>query len=464
MTEVIGDFIRALRANDVRVSTSESIDAGEALGLVGFGSREVLRHALGAALAKSEDEERAFNETFDRFFAFDQFAEPAAANEASSAQDPASGAQGGRAAAPGAPGGGGMGAPMPGHLADMLEKNDQAALQMALAEAARHVGLNQIRLFTQRGRYTREIMEEMGLDGLSTLIESLEAQGGEAARRAERLGEARAQLREQVRDYVEKQLQLFTKNSGRQLREDMLSRMRLTNVDRSDARILRGLVQKMSKRLVALHARRKKIDRRGQLDVRRTIRANIEFGGLMFHTVWKRTKVDRPKVIAVCDVSGSVAQVARFLLMFLYSLQEVLPKVRSFVFSNRLGEVTDEFGRETIEEAIKLALRDYGGGSTDYGRALRDLEALAMDDIDHRTTVLILGDARSNFGDPRADILKKIHARAKRVIWLNPESRTLWGTGDSEMRRLSPYCDRAVTCASIRDLERVVSELLRSAV
>jgi len=463
MTEVIGDFIRALRANDVRVSTSESIDAGEVLGLVGFGSREVLRHALSAALAKSEDEERAFNETVDRFFAFDQFAEPVAASDPSPAQDPASGVQGGSAPAPGAPGAGGTGAPMQG-LAGMLEQGDQAALQMALAEAARRVGLNQIRLFTQRGRYTREIMEEMGLEGLSALIEGMEKQGGDAARRAEQLGEARTQLREQVRDYVEKQLQLFTKNSGRQLREDMLSRMRLTNIDRSDARVLRGLVQKMSKRLIALHSRRKKVDRRGQLDVRRTIRANIEFGGLMFHTVWKRRKLDRPKVIVVCDVSGSVAQVARFLLMFLYSLQEVLPKVRSFVFSNRLGEVTDDFERESIEEAIKLALRDYGGGSTDYGRALSDLEALAMSDIDHRTTVLILGDARSNYGDPRADILKKIHARAKRVIWLNPESRPLWRTGDSEMKRLSPHCDRALTCASIRDLERVVSELLRSAV
>jgi hypothetical protein len=307
-------------------------------------------------------------------------------------------------------------------------------------------------------------MEEMGLDDLNALIDTGERQGGEPARRAEKLTEARTQLREQVRDYVEKQLEIFTRNSGRQLREEILSRVRLTNVDRSDAKILRELVRKMAKRLTALHSRRKKVDRRGQLDVRRTIRANIEYEGLMFHTVWKRRKIDRPKVMAVCDVSGSVAQVARFLLMFLYSLQEVLPNVRSFVFSNRLGEVTDDFKVLEIDAAIMLALRDYGGGSTDYGRAMTDFEALAIDDIDHRTTVLILGDGRSNYGDPRADILKKIHARAKRVIWLNPETRSLWGTGDSEMKRLAPYCDKAVTCASVSDLERVVSDLLRSAV
>jgi uncharacterized protein with von Willebrand factor type A (vWA) domain len=465
MTEIISDFIRALRAADVRVSTSESIDAGEVLSLVGFHSREVMRHALRAALAKSEDEERAFNETFDRFFTFEPFAEkaPSPSEATLEKQESANGEQDGSASMPGAPGSGGERAPA-SNLAEMLERGDQAALQMALAEAARRVELNRIRLFTQRGRYTREIMEEMGLDDLNALIDTGERQGGEPARRAEKLTEARTQLREQVRDYVEKQLEIFTRNSGRQLREEILSRMRLTNVDRSDAKILRELVRKMAKRLTALHSRRKKVDRRGQLDVRRTIRANIEYEGLMFHTVWKRRKIDRPKVMAVCDVSGSVAQVARFLLMFLYSLQEVLPNVRSFVFSNRLGEVTDDFKVLEIDAAIMLALRDYGGGSTDYGRAMTDFEALAIDDIDHRTTVLILGDGRSNYGDPRADILKKIHARAKRVIWLNPETRSLWGTGDSEMKRLAPYCDKAVTCASVSDLERVVSDLLRSAV
>mgnify|MGYP002622280853 CR=1 FL=1 len=107
---------------------------------------------------------------------------------------------------------------------------------------------------------------------------------------------------------------------------------------------------------------------------------------------------------------------------------------------------------------------DFGGGSTDYGRAFEDFQSLAMNDIDHRTTVLILGDARSNYGDPRSDILKLVHARARRVIWLNPEPRSMWNSGDSEMRRLAPYCDRAITCASLQDLERVVSDLLRSAV
>jgi len=484
MSEVLGDFIRALRAADIRVSTSESIDAGNVIDLVGFGDRATLRDALSQVLAKSEDEKQAFTDTFDTYFSFEQFkkrpasVDEAAANENDGSEGQESEEKGGEGESgeggdPSQSGnssspGGGSGGERQGErasapdLVSLLERGDQTELQMALAEGARQAQLNRIRLFTQRGMFTRRIMEFMGLDGLNDEVERRERAGkGESAAR---LVQAREELRGQVRDYVEKQLEIFTANSGRQLREEVLAQMRLSNVDRSDMRIMRDLVRKMAKRLIALHSRRKKVARRGTLDIRRTIRANIEFDGLLFHTIWKKTKVDRPKVMAICDVSGSVAQVSRFLLMFLYSLQEVLPNVRSFAFSGELGETTELFEREKLEQALALVLRDFGGGSTDYGRAFEDFEALAMDDIDHRTTVLILGDARSNYGDPRSDILKLVHARARRVIWLNPEGRSMWNSGDSEMRRLSPYCDKAVTCASLKDLERVVSELLRSAV
>ncbi len=162
MTEVLGDFIRALRASDVRVSTSESIDAGNVVDLVGLDSRDVLRDGLALVLAKSEDEKQAFRETFDKFFSFEQFKSRAPgdagdeSDEASDDADEGSPQQG--QAGGGAPGqGGGMegepsGAPAQmGDLVAMLESGDQAALQMALADAAREAQLNRIRLFTQRG-------------------------------------------------------------------------------------------------------------------------------------------------------------------------------------------------------------------------------------------------------------------------------------------------------------------------
>lgn len=485
MSEVLTDFIRALRQADVRVSISESIDAGRAVELVGYEDRTVLKHSLSQVLAKTEEEKEAFSATFDRYFAFDQFKPQKRERDKTESEDGAEAeaegggdgeGEGGQAEQGGAPGsgGGGMNAGQPGEggeaapppdLLAMLESGDRIALQVALEEASRAANLRQIRLFTQRGMYMRRIMEEMGLEGLENAMEAAARQAtpeGEA--RAEEIREMREELRGEVRNHVERALELYTANAGKKLREEVLSQVRLTNVDHRDAVVIRHLIKKMAKRLVALNARRKKRKLRGQLDVRKTIRKNIEYDGLLFDIVWKSEKVDRPKVMAICDVSGSVAQYARFLLMFLYSLTEVLPQVRAFAFSGHLGEVTDLFDREGLEVAMSEVLRDYGGGSTDYGNALKDFEMLALDDVDHRTTVIILGDARSNNTEPRADILDKVHDRARRVIWLNPEPKSLWNSGDSVMRSFTPHCDRAQTCASLKDLERVVSELLRTAV
>ena len=475
MTEVLTDFIRALRAADIRVSTSETIDAGAVLEAIGYDDRLLLRNALAQALAKTEDEKEAFGETFDRFFAFRQIDKPAGARDEGESEEqpppapqagdnqPGQGSGEGQGGGSGqAQGGAGASAAEP-DLVELLESRDQARLQMALAEAARAEQLNQIRSFMQRGLYAYRILQRMGLAQLDRVINE-EGQAPEPARqqRGQRLSAAREDLRLQIRDYVEKQMQLFTANAGRRLREEVLSQIRLTNLDASDLRVMRQLVAKMAKKLVSLHARRRKVDRRGVLDVRKTIRANIEFDGLMFHTKWKQQRIDRPKVMVVCDVSNSVAPVARFLLMFLYSVQEVLPKVRSFAFSNALGEITELFEKNDMDEALAEAVKKHGGGGTDYGQAFVDLADLALDDIDRRTTVLIMGDARSNYIDPRADVLKLIHERARRVLILNPERKASWDTGDSVMSKLTPYADRAISCASLKDLRRVVSDLMRA--
>ena len=139
-----------------------------------------------------------------------------------------------------------------------------------------------------------------------------------------------------------------------------------------------------------------------------------------------------------------------------------MPKVRSFAFSSDLAEVTELFERNKIEDAIAKALRDYSGGSTDYGQAFVDFKKNCLDDVDNRTTIIILGDARNNYGDPRTDILKEMYDRCKRLIWLNPESRNSWTVGDAEMRRYSAYCHQVEECNSLMHLERIVGNLLRT--
>ncbi|MCC7121708.1 MAG: VWA domain-containing protein [Gammaproteobacteria bacterium] len=455
MSGMLGDFLQALRAADVRVSTSEGLDAAAVLGTLGFRDRALLKTALSQVLAKSLDDKTRFDTCFDLYFqaeALDALAPDAAVSDDAA---PDADTAGRDTKSPDEP-------VDPSALEALLDGGDRARLQLALATAARAAGIGDIKLFTQRGMYARRILEAMGIEPLERRL--YELRRDEDVEAADRLRARLAQLRDEVLALVDRQLLLLTANAGQRLREEILRETPLTRAEAGDFRIMQKLVGRLAKRLVALHSRRRKIAQRGVLDVRHTIRRNIEFDGLLFDVVWRRKKVERPKIIAVCDVSGSVANLARFLLLFLYSVSDVLPKVRSFVFSSVLTEVTALFATHDVEEAVSLTLQRHGWGSTDYGMAFAQLVEQALDDIDHRTTVLILGDARSNYGYAGLRELRLIHERAKRVIWLNPESRAFWSVGDSEMLRLATACDRVETCRSLRQLERVVGELMRSAV
>ncbi len=472
---MIADFIRVLRAADIQVSPAEAIDAAAVIDAVGMRDRSLLKYALSHSLAKTETEKLAFDECFESYFlppeprptTSDPQQDAAEDNQQDQPQDDDAGEQQGddesnsQASAEASAEAGAQDGP-PASLTDMLEANDQAALQAAMAEAASAAGVSEARLFTQKGMFSRRIIEQMGLQELNRDIH--EAEGGGDGERADKLKQGRAQLLEDIQDFVERQIAMRTKNAGRLLREDALSRIRLSNLDRSDMKIMRNLIRRLAKRLASRHARRRKKSRRGMLDVRRTLRRNLSFDGNLFELAWRRTKVERPKLIVLCDVSGSVAAVSRFFLMFLYSLDEVMPRTRSFVFSNRAGEISDLMREVDVDEVMEQALRQYGGGSTDYGMAMQDLAEATLDKIDHRTTVMVLGDARSNYGDPGHLVLKEIHQRARRVIWLNPEAEAVWDSGDSEMRRLGAYCTQVKMCNSIRHVERVLDDLLRQSV
>jgi uncharacterized protein with von Willebrand factor type A (vWA) domain len=305
-------------------------------------------------------------------------------------------------------------------------------------------------------------MDQMGLPDLNQEIGELKQAPTIPERRlGQQLKSRKDFLREQVRDFVEQQFLLNADVSGKRLREELLRKVKLSNVEHRNFRLIQEIVYKMAKKLSILHSRRKKVFKRGQLNISRTLRNNMAYDGAIFDLHWKSVKIDRPKVFAICDVSGSVANYARFMLMFLYSLEDVMPKVRSFAFSSDLAEVTDLFQRNKIEDAIAKTLRDYSGGSTDYGQALADFKRLCLDDVDNRTTIIILGDARNNFGDARAEILKELYDRSKRVIWLNPEAKLGWNTGDSEMRKYGAYSHQVEECNSLIHLERIVGNLLR---
>lgn len=470
MQKVIGDFIHALRHHGLPVSPAETLDALQATELVGLENPKRLKTTLSLTLAKNLKDRAQLEILFDQFFQLsaeadesdesvleDERTEPHRGIEQDQNSDmstaPEESQQENSETTP---------APVSSPLAQQLLANDQSSLEVAIASAGTAQGASEMQLFTQKSQVTFRIMQQLGDRALNQELAELSEQPENLAL-VDHLQQARQQLREQVSDYVEQQYLLFTQKSGEQLRENNLKKIKLTNIDHSHYQQMTRLVQKSAKRLASMHSRRRKVTKRGQLDARKTIAANAAFDGFLFHTKWKSTKVDRPKVMVLCDVSGSVSRVARFLLLFLYSLQDVLPRVRSFVFASDLGEVTDSFDRDDIDIAIAKIMDEWANRPTDYGIALEDFKSLALKDIDKKTTVIMLGDARNNNADPKSEIWEEVYRRSQRVLWLNPEGRYSWNTGDSVMSEYAPHCSLVEPCNSLRDITRILGTLLQRA-
>ncbi len=190
---------------------------------------------------------------------------------------------------------------------------------------------------------------------------------------ADRLENRIEALRDQARDLVERNLLLFARGETEKFREELLKSARLSNLERRDLERMRVLVRAMAKRLAARYAKTRRRRLRGHLDVRRTLRKNMGWGGVPFVTVWKQKRIEKPRVMVLCDVSGSVAAMAQFLLMFLYALNEALKDIRSFAFAGSLIEVSDILEAEPIETAIAKIMQAIGFGSSNYGNSLARL-------------------------------------------------------------------------------------------
>ena len=475
----LNKLIKALRLSHVPVSIGESIDAMRTMAYVGYEDRTLLRDSLAITMAKTDEEKATFYRLFDLYFSREQV-KPSSSETSSDADRNASEGdadndnqpqsdteQNGDAQSQ--PGGQSMGQPggIPqgegsgqASLMELLQDGNELDLALAMERAAQRVGLENIRFRTQRGMLARRMLEEMGLNDLEQQMMDLYRDGDDAG--AQELADVRRDLLERAREYVDQQFEIFGEAATEQFMDDHLETKRLSGLDSHDVERMKKLIRRMAKRLIAKHSRRRKLKNRGTVDIRRTMRANAGLDGVPVHLIWKHKKKDRPKVVVICDVSQSVAAYAKFLLMLLYGLNEVIPDLRSFAFSNQLHDIDDILRDEDIDGAIKKVVLRAGGGSTDYGQALDDLRSDYWDAIDRRTTVIILGDGRSNHGDPRIDLFRELQGQSKAILWLCPEPRSLWGTGDSEIPRYKPFCNTLRQCGTVKDLERAVDQILKS--
>lgn len=449
-------FVSALRNADVRVSPAETLTAFDVVRRVGIADQALLKDSLSLALAKSQDEKSRFDDTFERFFFQLAFQEPAKRTFLAKFD-----AQADRQAAIEA-----LQGEISAELVDAVAavlNDDRTVLAVKVQQVADTLNIHEISSLREKSVFARQIAEALAIPELETY-----ASGGDGA--GEISDELRSLLRylrhyfhEEIRAYVDAQYRLHADASGKRALLEAALKSNLNQLPQAYHDEVRRVVQKLADKLAKEHRRRARQTDRGVLDLKRTLRRNVAYDGSVFDLRWRQRKRERATVFVLCDVSNSVARVARFLLLFLYELNDVLPSIRAFAFSSRLGEITDMMRAKPSEAAIEEALFSWGKGNTDYARAFMDFRELCGMDLNPRSTLIVLGDGRNNYYDPRPDVFKELAARAKQTFWLNPETRDQWREGDSEMRRYAPHCFRVETCNKIRDIERFADRLLVAA-
>jgi uncharacterized protein with von Willebrand factor type A (vWA) domain len=224
-----------------------------------------------------------------------------------------------------------------------------------------------------------------------------------------------------------------------------------TGRDVSEAR---DLVRELGARLRGRLARRERALRRGRLDLRRTLRAAASSGGVPLWLRRRGRRPGRPDLVVLCDLSGSVAAASELLLGLVAPAARHFRRVHLFAYVDRLVPVSIEHGHVAPGGALDLYAR------SDFGRVLADLWATQRAALGRATLVLVLGDARNNRLPPRAGPLRAVRERVQRVLWLVPEPRARWDTGDSVLRLYAPSCDAVVECLTVGGLVAAVRSAL----
>jgi uncharacterized protein with von Willebrand factor type A (vWA) domain len=471
MQKKVIEFTNLLRKSGIRVSVAEGIDAFNALDELSLDDRDVFRDALRASMVKRGDEIATYDELFELFWSgfYDNLKNAFGDMEGDLGE---------------------MGIDLEqllAQLAEMMENMDgdfdlgelaKAMLTQNLAElenmirqAAEKAGTERIENMLQVGFFSRRTTEQLGMEGavqeLEALAERMRAQGmgDEAiAQMQELIRKLMETVRRSVRNFTERELQQQNHNYMEKFRREMLTEKSFYHLTEDEILRMREVVTRLAQRIKNILSIRKKRLKKGKLDLHQTLRRNMARGGIPFEVIYKTRRKERPKLVIMCDVSSSVANVSRFMLQFMYSLQEAFTKIRCYVFVAELGEVTDVFHDADVSGAVEKAL---DGGDvinvytrSNFGFAFHEFWKNHLSSIDNKTTVIILGDARNNYNDARAWCVRDIQNKAKNLVWLNPESPSAWGFGDSVMDRYMPYCDVVEECRNLRQLSKVVDQIV----
>jgi uncharacterized protein with von Willebrand factor type A (vWA) domain len=474
-------LIEELRDIGLPISISEKIDATAALGRTDLADREAVKTALAVTLVKSSEHESAFDTVFDVFFGLAASIDAAAGPLAGTDEGP--GAGGDDASGIGSAqisNGGGFGglddAAIKSRLLDSLDQDDRGSLlqrELAGVVVERHAGI-------QSGRpvagtyYLFRAMRALDPGGmLHVLVERAEERNPAVAGDGllsrlliedleRRIVDFRLVVEAEIRRRLvaDRGANAVAKTLRRPLPEDIDFLTAAT----AQLEQLHVVLQPLSRKLAARMVQKRKHHRRGAVNFRKTIRGSLSTGGLPITVHYHGPRPAKPELVVLADISGSVSAFAAFTLQLTFALRNQFSRVRCYVFVDGLDEVSSllETSRNIIDvttEINRQALGVWFDGRSDYGNAIETFWRLHGKELRTRATVLVLGDARSNYREPRADILAKIAGRAGHLFWLNPESKTAWDSGDSVIGRYAAHCDEVVECRNLRQLRAFVERL-----
>ena len=478
MLELLSGFIVELRNAGLPVSLTENLDAMHAISHIPLEDREAFKYALGATLVKNNAHWRSFETVFEVYFSLrgPQYSITDGDGDGS-IDDLLQQMQDAQMQGEGNGGAGGMDSLTPEELMNILMNalmNGDQALMRALARQAvqRFAGM-------EPGRpvggtyYLYRTLRNLDLDGmLDKLMEASKQEvGGELTKLEERLEKDEYNDRiEKFKQEVEAEIRRRlvadrgAEAMAKTLRKPLPEDVEFMHASRDEMQNLKKSLQPLTRKLAARLARKRRHGRKGPLDFRNTVRHSLAYGGVPAEPKFKYPRPAKPELIVIADISVSVAAFARFTLMLVYAISNQFSKVRAFVFIDGIDEVTEYFKKtEDISEAIHRINTEadviWVDGHSDYGHAFEVFWDKYGKEINPKSTVLLLGDARNNYHASQAWVIKEIRQKARHVYWLNPEPRSYWNTGDSIVGEYGTHTDGVYECRNLRQLEAFVEKL-----
>ena len=472
--QLLEGFITDLRTAGLPVSLSENIDAARAIREIPLIDRNAFKYALAATLVKNYSHWRTFETLFEVYFSM-RGSEYALGDDDDNPFGDADPDQDGEQP-PGEGGQGGGDGLSPEELAEMLYQallNGDNALMRAIARQAvkRFAGM-------EPGRpvggtyYLYRTLRNLELDGmLERLMEQARKDAGDMSALEERLerdefDDRIDKLKKEVEAEIRRRLvaDRGAEAMAKTLRKPLPEDVDFMHASREEMINLRKAIYPLTRKLAVRLARKRRHGRKGPLDFRSTVRHSLSYGGVPAELKFRYPRPSKPEIMVVADISGSVASFARFTLHLVYAISGQFSKVRAFVFIDGLDEVTSYFeGVDDIAEAVHRVNTEadvvWVDGHSDYGHAFEVFWETYGHDINSKTTVMILGDARNNYHASQAWIMKEIEQRSRKLFWLNPEPKAYWDTGDSIVGEYAAHCDGLFEVRNLRQLEKFVDNL-----